>query len=173
MGVFSLCEAVLKADDSPMNVKTALQLLNRELDEYLGGIQGELDADPRFSITWFEQNGFASGAYGIANSIVTARGISVHNLKHAGVLKSTAGRVRIRKRDEIDAGCDPASDTHVTVGECCRHLNREVGQGGEQAAALLLPKIGPDYADAAKDRADCRYDNCANKPRDASEAASL
>ena len=56
MGVFSRCEAVLEADDNPMTVKTALQLINRELDEYLGGIQGEFDADTRFAITWFEQN---------------------------------------------------------------------------------------------------------------------
>ena len=35
MAVFSRCEAVLEADDSPMTVKTALQLINRELDEPL------------------------------------------------------------------------------------------------------------------------------------------
>ena len=44
MGVFSRYKAVLESDDSPMSVKTALQLINRELDEYLGGIQGEFDA---------------------------------------------------------------------------------------------------------------------------------
>ena len=43
MGVFSRCQAVLEAADTPMPVKTALQLINRELDEYLGGIQGEFD----------------------------------------------------------------------------------------------------------------------------------
>ena len=61
MGVFSRYKAVLEADDSPMTVKTALQLINRELDEYLGGIQGEFDADTRFAITWFEQNGMGEG----------------------------------------------------------------------------------------------------------------
>ena len=74
MGVFSRCKAVLEADDSPMTVKTALQLINRELDEYLGGIQGEFDPDTRFAITWFEQNGMEAGDYGAANSIATARG---------------------------------------------------------------------------------------------------
>jgi putative DNA methylase len=61
MGVFSRYKAVLESDDSPMSVKTALQLINRELDEYLGGIQGEFDADTRFAITWFEQNGTGKG----------------------------------------------------------------------------------------------------------------
>ena len=172
MGVFSRCKAVLEADDSPMTVKTALQLINRELDEYLGGIQGEFDADTRFAITWFEQNGLAAGDYGTANSIATARGISVDSVKHAGIVDSAAGKVRILKRDEIDAGWDPADDTHLTVWECCQHLIRELEQGGEQAAALLLRKIGGGHADAAKDLAYCLYDICANKRRDAGEAAA-
>ena len=172
MGVFSRCKAVLEADDSPMTVKTALQLINRELDDYLGGIQGEFDADTRFTITWFEQNGLAAGDYGAANSIATARGISVESVKHAGIVESAAGKVRILRRDEIDAGWDPAADAHLTVWECCQHLIRELEQGGEQAAALLLRKIGPAHADAAKDLAYCLYDICANKRRDAGEAAS-
>ena len=172
MGVFSRCKAVLEADDSPMTVKTALQLINRELDEYLGGIQGEFDADTRFAITWFEQNGLAAGDYGTANSIATARGISVDSVKHAGIVDSAAGKVRILKRDEIDAGWDTVDDTHLTVWECCQHLIRELEQGGEQAAALLLRKIGGGHADAAKDLAYCLYDICANKRRDAGEAAA-
>ena len=172
MGVFSRCKAVLEADDSPMTAKTALQLINRELDEYLGGIQGEFDADTRFAITWFEQNGLAAGDYGSANSIATARGISVDSVKHAGIVESAAGKVRILKRDEIDAGWNPTADTHLTVWECCQHLIRELEQGGERAAALLLRKIGPAHADAAKDLAYCLYDICANKRRNAGEAAS-
>ena len=38
--------------------------------------------------------------------------------------------------------------------------------------ALLLRKIGPAHADAAKDLAYCLYDICANKRRDSDEAAS-
>ena len=60
----------------------------------------------------------------------------------------------------------------LTMWECCQHLVRELEQGGEQAAALLLRKIGPVHADAAKDLAYCLYDICANKRRDAGEAAS-
>ena len=172
MGIFSRCEAVLEADDSPMTVKMALQLINRELDEYLGGIQGEFDADTRFAVTWFEQNGLAAGDYGTANSIATARGISVDSVRHAGIVESAAGKVRILKRDEIDVDWDPAADAHLTVWECCHHLIRELEEGGEQAAALLLRKIGPVHAEGAKDLAYCLYDICANKRRNAGEAVS-
>ncbi|MCY4589644.1 MAG: hypothetical protein OXE86_03560 [Alphaproteobacteria bacterium] len=97
---------------------------------------------------------------------------SVESVRHAGIVESAAGKVCILKRDEIDAGWDPAADTHMTVWECCQHLIRELKQGGEQAASFLLRKIGPAHADAAKDLAYCLYDICTNNRRDASEAAS-
>jgi hypothetical protein len=81
---------VLEADDSPMTVKTALQLINAELDEYLGGIQGEFDADTRFAITWFEQNGMGKGDYGVADNLARARGIAVESVKHAGIVESSS-----------------------------------------------------------------------------------
>ncbi|MCB0827135.1 MAG: DUF1156 domain-containing protein, partial [Armatimonadetes bacterium] len=89
MGVFSRYKAVLESDDSPMSVKTALQLINRELDEYLGGIEGEFDADTRFAITWFHQNGNGKGDYGVADNLARARGISVESVKHAGIVESS------------------------------------------------------------------------------------
>ena len=66
----------------------------------------------------------------------------------------------------------PAAGARLTVWECCRHLIRELEQGGEQAAALPLRKIGSARADADKDFAYCLYDICANKRRNAVEASS-
>jgi putative DNA methylase len=172
MGVFSRYNAVLEADDNPMTVKTALQLINRELDEYLGGIQGEFDADTRFAITWFEQHGLTTGDYGIANNIATARGISVESVKHAGIVESVAGNVRVLKRDEIDPDWDPDTDTHLTIWECLQHLVRLHEKDGiSHEAAVMLKKIG-DKAEAVKDLAYCLYDICANKRQDAKEATA-
>ncbi len=170
MGIFSRCKAVLEADDSRMTVKTALQLINRELDDYLGDIQGEFDAETRFAITWFEQNGLDAGDFGIANGMAAARGISVDRVKQVGIVHSAAGKVRILKRDELDPDWDPTTDAHLTVWECCQYLIRALEQSGEQVAALLLKKMGPAQADAARDLAYCLYDICANKRRDAGEA---
>ena len=172
MGIFSRYKAVLEADDSPMSVKTGLQFINRELDEYLGVLEGDFDPDTRFTVTWFEQHGISPGDYGVANSIATARGISVESVRHAGIVESSAGKVRILNRNEIDTDWDPTADTHLTIWACCQHMIRELEQGGEQAAAMLLRKIGPTRADAAKDLAYCLYDICINKRRDAGEAAS-
>jgi putative DNA methylase len=171
MGVFSRYKAVLESDDSPMTVKAALQLINRELDEYLGGIQGEFDADTRFAITWFEQNGLKAGDYGTANNIATARGISVESVKHAGIVESAAGKVRILKRDEMDAKWEPDADGHLTVWECCQHLVRlheKYGIGYE--AAVMLKKFGPK-ADDVRDLAYVLYNIC-EKRGDAKEATA-
>jgi len=172
MGVFSRYKAVLESDDSPMTVKAALQLINRELDEYLGGIQGEFDADTRFAITWFEQHGMKAGDYGIANNIATARGISVESVKHAGIVDSAAGKVRVLKRDELDPDWNPDTDTHLTIWECLQHLVRLHEKDGiSHSTALVLKKIG-DKAEAVKDLAYCLYDICANKRQDAKEATA-
>ena len=172
MGVFSRYKAVLESGDSPMSVKTALQLINRELDEYLGGIQGEFDADTRFAITWFEQNGMGKGDYGTANSIATARGISVDSVKHAGIVESAAGKVRILSREELDDDWDPEEDRHLTVWECLQHLVRQHEKDGiSHDTAVLLKKISTQ-AEAVKDLAYCLYDISANKRKDAKEATA-
>jgi putative DNA methylase len=172
MGVFSRYKAVLESDDTPMSVKTALQLINRELDEYLGGIQGEFDADTRFAITWFEQNGLKAGDYGTANNIATARGISVESVKHAGIVESAAGKVRIRSRDELDGDWEPESDGRLTVWECLQHLVRKHEKDGiSHDTAVLLKKIEAK-AEAVKDLAYCLYDISANKRKDAKEATA-
>jgi putative DNA methylase len=172
MGVFSRYRAVLESDDRPMSVKAALQLINRELDDYLGGIQGEFDADTRFAITWFEQNGLKAGDYGTANNIATARGISVESVKHAGIVESQAGKVRVLRRDELDDKWEPGTDQHLTIWECLQHLVRLHEKDGiSQATSVLLKKIG-DKAEAVKDLAYVLYDISANKRQDAKEATA-
>jgi len=172
MGVFSRYKAVLEADDSPMTVKSALQLINRELDEFLSDIQGEFDADTRFAISWFEQHGINKGDYGAADNLARARGIAVESVKHAGIVESAAGKVRILKRDELFHDWDPNTDPHLTVWECCQYLIRALENEGEHAAAVLLKKMGADKAEAVKDLSYCLYDICSNKRKDAKEATS-
>lgn len=170
MGIFSRYTAVLEADDSPMTVKTALQLINAELDDYLGGIQGEFDADTRFAINWFELFGMGKGDFGDANKIAMAKGIAVDSAKHAGIVESAAGKVRLLKRDELDPDWAPEEDGHLTVWECLQHLVRlHEKEGLSHDTAALLKRFGPQ-AEAVKDLAYCLYDIAANKRREASEA---
>jgi putative DNA methylase len=54
MAIFTRYASVLESDDTPMKVRTALQLINQALDEYLSEQEGEYDGHTRFAITWFE-----------------------------------------------------------------------------------------------------------------------
>lgn len=170
MGVFSRYKSVLAGDGKAMSVKAALQLINDELDSYLGGIQGEFDPETRFAITWFEQNGMEANDYGIADNIARPRGISVEGIKHAGIVASAAGKVRLLKRDELDDRWDPSEDRHLTIWECLQHLVKLHEQNGISfETAALFKQIG-NKADAVKDLAYCIYDIAANKRKDAKEA---
>lgn len=171
MGVFSRYAAVLESDDRPMSVKTALQLINAELDTFLSSLTGDFDAETRFAVTWFEQFGYDKGEFGTAQSLCQARGLAVDSVKHAGIIESAAGKVRLLKRSELDDGWDPATDTHLTIWECLQYLVRALDEG-EENAARLLKRIGPERAGAVKDLAYYLYDLAGNKRRDAQEATA-
>lgn len=168
--IFSRYHAVLESDDSSMKVATALEIINRELDEYLNEQEGEFDLDTRFAITWYEQNGFKSGAFGDADGLARARGVSVESVKHAGIVESSGGKVRILSREELLPDWTPSGDTHLTIWECTQYLIKALQNEGEYAAALLLKQMSPEAADAAKDLAYRLFDICDKQGR-ANESA--
>ena len=170
IGIYSQYDVVMESDDRPMTVKTALQLINRELDEHLSGIAGEFDADTRFALTWFEQHGFGEGDFGAAESIAMARGISVEGAAAAGIACIRAGKVRLLCRKELDAKWDPETDRRIAVWECLQHLIRLLETEGEAAAGELLGRIGGTKGQEARDLAYCLYEICSGKRGDASEA---
>ena len=173
IAIFSRYAAVIERDDKPMSVKTALQIINEELDQYLSSQEGDFDPETRFAVSWFTQHGYEKGVFGDADNLARARGISVDDVKHAGIAESSAGRVRIYKREELEAGWDPVSDRHVTIWECCHHLLRQYELDGlSHSTGLLLKKLGSDKAEAVKDLAYCLYDISANKRKDAKEATA-
>ena len=168
IGIFSRYQAVFENDDSPMSVKSALQLINREL----GDEEGDYDAETSFAITWFEQNGFNVGDFGTANNIANAKGIAVEALTHAGVAQSSGGKFNLLNRESLEEGWDPANDKTVTIWECCQYLIRRMENKGEYEAAKLMKRMGSERADAAKELAYALYDIAANKRKDATEATA-
>lgn len=117
MGVFSQYAAVLESNGEPMSVKTALMLINRQVDEVLGG--ETFDADTNFCLGWFDEVGFGTGAFGNADVLARAKATSVDAVKNAGVLASDGGKVRLLKPDEYPADWDPQSDNRTPSGKRC------------------------------------------------------
>lgn len=162
MAVFTRYAKVLEADDSPMTVKTALQLINSELDTFLSEQEGEYDAWTRFAITWFETHGMEPANYGEAETLATARGVSVGGVEQAGLIEARAGKVRLISREEMPADWDPADDQRPTVWESTQHLIRRLDEGGEDAAAALLARLGA-MAESARDLAYRLFGICERK----------
>jgi putative DNA methylase len=162
MAIFTRYAKVLESDDSAMTVKTALQLINQALDEYLSEQEGDYDADTRFAITWFETYGMEVGPYGTAETLATARGVAVSGVEKAGVLESHGNVVRLLRRDEMPGDWDPETDKRLTVWECTQHLIRTLESEGELSAAKLLLKMA-EQGEAPRDLAYRLYGICERK----------
>jgi len=152
MAVYTRYAKVLDAEGKPVPVREALALINQVLDETLAEQEGDFDADSRFAIAWFEQNGFTEGEFGVADVLARAKVTSVSGLAEAGILDSNRGKVRLLKASELSADWDPATDTRLTHWEIVHHLIRVLEAGGESAAAALVAKLG-SKAEAARELA--------------------
>ena len=97
-------------------VRTALQLINRTLDEVLAEQEGEYDAETRWAIAWFEEYAMNDGPYGRAETLSKAKNVAIESLVNAGFLKAKSGKVRLLKREELSEKMrDPKTSTHLTV----------------------------------------------------------
>ena len=174
MAIYSSAKAVLNPDDSPMSVREALIEINTALDEYLSQDEGDLDADSRFALTFFESYGYEERSYGDAEGLAIARNLSVDGVAEAGILSSVAGKVRLYQRAQLPDDWDPASDKRLCVWEATQHLIKRLEASGEGSAAELLLQLKnvSGHGDLA---ANCRalayrlYNHC-EKKKQAEEA---
>ena len=152
MAVYTRYSKVLDAEGKPLSVREALALINQTLDEALAEQEGDFDADTRWALTWFEQQGFAEGEYGVAEQLSKSKNTSVDGMVEAGILESKRGKVRLLKPDELPGDWDPATDQRLTAWEAVHHLIRVLEAGGESAAGALVAALG-SRAESARELA--------------------
>ncbi len=175
MAIYSQYAAVLENDGTPLRVRTALQLINQLLDEYLTEQEGEFDSDTRWALTWFEQYQFEPGQYGDAETLSKAKNTSVQGMVEAGILEAKGGKVRLLKREEIldlrfeildlKAGSNLKSKIQNLKSPdwlITQALIHQLDQNGETGAAELLAKLG-DSGQIARDLAYRLYSLCDRK----------
>ncbi len=143
MAVYTRYARVLDAEGNTLSVREALALINQILDESLAEQEGDFDADSRWAVTWFDQFGFNDALYGEAEQLSKAKNTSVDGLRQAGIVLSTAGKVRLLRPDELPVDWNPATDSRLTAWETVHQLIRALDQGGEPAAAALVAQLGP------------------------------
>jgi putative DNA methylase len=182
MSVFSQYAAVLENDGSPMRVRTALQLINQILDEFLTEQEGEFDGDTRWALTWFEQYQFEPGQYGDAETLSKAKNTSVQGMVDGGILEAKGGKVCLLKRSALTLPASlslgekeeqESSSPHSPRGRgdggegvndwlVAQILIHELDQKGEMGAAKLLAKLG-NRGEMSRDLAYRLYSLCDRK----------
>ncbi|MEO8608836.1 MAG: DUF1156 domain-containing protein [Chloroflexota bacterium] len=164
IAIYSRYSKVLEADGTPMSVRTALGIINQELDAYLAEQDGDIDADTRFAVAWFTEYGFETGEYGRAETLATAKNVSVSGIERAGIVQSGRGKVKLLHWKEYDPGIwDPQQDKRPTVWEATHHLIERLNSHGETGSAMLMTKMPHDMAAEARHLAYRLYSICERK----------
>ena len=135
MAVFSKYSEVFEADGSTMTVRTALQIINHELDRYFNEQDGELDSESRFCVELYAQKGFGIIKFGDADNMARAKNISIQVLADKGVVYAQRGYVHLISRDEIEASVLDDMDIDWLFTQ---KLTKVMQKEGREACAKLL-----------------------------------
>ena len=163
MAVFTRYQSVLDASGERLSVREAMALINQTLDDTLAEQEGDFDADTRWALAWFEQSGFAEGAFGVAETLSKAKNTSVQGMVDAGILVSRAGKVRLLRPDELPGDWDPETERRLTVWESVHHIVRVLNRG-EEPASEVVARLGA-AAEPARELAYRLYRICDQKNR--------
>lgn len=145
IGVFSRFSKVLEADGSEMSVRSALQIINQELDLYFSDQDSSLDRESRFCVELFSQCAFNEIRFGEADVLARAKNTSIPGLAERGALSSSKGLVRLLTRDELK---------ELTESNFCwlftQQLVRAMEKGGVDACARMVRDITDGRDENAK-----------------------
>ena len=150
MGVYSKYSKVLESDGTPMTVRSALQIINQELDVYFNEQDGELDQNSRFCVDLYMQNAFNDMRFGEADTLARAKNTSVAALAAKGVLFAQKGSVHLLTREELPEKVDEREET---IWLLCQQLTHAMATGGIEACAQIVVNMLGSNAERAKDLA--------------------
>lgn len=150
MGVFSRYRRVLEADGSVMSVRSALQVINEEVDLYFNEQVGSLDAASRFCVDLYTQCAYNNIKYGEAEILANAKSTSIPMMAAHGVLYAKAGVVHLMERSELPTEVD---SNESTIWLLTQQLTHAMATGGIEACAKIVWGIFGSGAEAAKDLA--------------------
>ncbi|RYL92592.1 DUF1156 domain-containing protein [Sporolactobacillus sp. THM19-2] len=147
MAVFSKYTKVLEADGTPMSVRSALQIINQELDTYLSEQSGNLDQYSRFCVDLYEQYAYNTIKYGEAEVLANAKNVSINQIEREKILQADKGVVRLLTREELPE--DVKKDGSL-IWLLAQQLTRamETGKGNQEAARIVAQVADTNVEDA-------------------------
>lgn len=150
MGVFSQYSKVLEADGSEMSVRSALQIINEEIDLYFNEQVGNMDMSSRFCVDLYMQSAYNDIQYGVAEVLANAKGASIPQMAADGVLYAKAGNVHLVERTELPANVD-SHESNIWL--LTQQLTRAMAKGGINDCAEIISSMFGSNAENAKDLA--------------------
>ena len=171
MAIFSEDGVVHEAgSDNRMTAKSALGLINAELDAFLDELSGEYDDETKFAVEWFKQYRYNCGPFDVANSLCQARNLSVDAVKNAGIIESHGGNVKLLRRSELTKAWD-STGVRGTTWMClqCAVLALD---SGEVSAARFLSQVGSELAASVKELSYRMYNLIEAQKKDSQDGIS-
>lgn len=150
MGVFSRYRRVLDADGTPMSIRSALRVINEEIDLYFNEQIGSMDTASRFCVDLYTQCAYNDIKYGEAEVLANAKGTSIPMMASHGVLYAKAGIVHLVERDEMPEKVD-SNESNIWM--LTQQLTRAMAKGGVNACAEIVASMFGSNAEYAKDLA--------------------
>lgn len=150
MGVFSRYRRVLEADGTPMSVRSALQIINEELDLYFNEQVGDLDTASRFCVDLYTQYAYNVVKYGEAEVLANAKSTSIPMLAANGVVYAKAGDVHLVERADLPEKVD-VDEKNIWL--LTQQLTQAMTKGGVEACAQIVASMFGSNAERAKDLA--------------------
>lgn len=150
MGVFSRYRRVLEADGSVMTVRSALQIINEEVDLYFNEQVGNMDAASRFCVDLYIQCAYNNIKYGEAEILANAKSTSIAMMVTHGILYAKGGIVHLVERSELPEKVD-VDESNIWM--LTQQLTRAMAKGGVNACAEIVFNMFGSNAESAKDLA--------------------
>ena len=150
IAVFSRYRNVLESDGTPMTVRSALQIINQELDVYFNEQGDELDSESRFCVALYQQCGFDYMKFGDANTLANAKNTSVAAMEKQGIVVAQKGLVHLTDRCDLP---EKINEKDATIWQMCQHLTYIMEKKGIEGCAQALSHMMGTKAEAAKDLA--------------------
>ena len=150
MAIYSKYKQVLEADGTPMSVRSALKVINQELDLYFNEQDSDLDSESRFCLDLYSQYAFNEMPYGEAHILAIAKVTSVEMMDSHGILYARRGKVHLLERAELP---DRIDEHGSNIWLLCQQLTYKMEtEGIEGCAKAVAPMVGSN-AERAKDLA--------------------
>lgn len=145
ISVYSRYSRIVEADGSDVDVRQALEIINRIIDETLGEDGDDYDPATRFAIKWYQGYGWSGQQSGLADQLSMACGTTPGALVDDGIFEARGGKARLLMPSELSGEWDPTADLHTDLWEAVARLTGVFASGGADAVIPLLAKVSQRF----------------------------